>query len=159
MLFGVVLYAVAFAVFVYGNVRASRSIHQQLIESVLGTTLRYLSSYSTSVLEPISHHLGGSTLPRRRASSQDARKIYGQVRIFHVVPEFIYQRLCSRWSNLYVVPCRYRDFHNDDGTALSSARDHTCLYRPRNFSIRNGSLGWPNLHESAVVGETRNVKC
>ena len=36
----VINYTVGLAVFVFGALRASRSIHRKLIESVLGTTLR-----------------------------------------------------------------------------------------------------------------------
>jgi hypothetical protein len=35
------LYLAAFVVFIYGVLRASRQLHRKLVESVLGTTLRY----------------------------------------------------------------------------------------------------------------------
>ncbi|KAJ8520559.1 hypothetical protein ONZ45_g2613 [Pleurotus djamor] len=41
-------YATAFLVYVYGNIRASKSIHKQLINAVLGTTLRWLDITPTS---------------------------------------------------------------------------------------------------------------
>ncbi|KAH9028060.1 hypothetical protein EDB83DRAFT_1910199 [Lactarius deliciosus] len=41
-------YTVGYGVYVYGAVRASRSIHRTLIESVLGTTLRWLDTTPTS---------------------------------------------------------------------------------------------------------------
>ena len=39
----VVIYTIGFGVYVFGALRASRSIHQKLIDSVLGTTLRFVS--------------------------------------------------------------------------------------------------------------------
>ncbi len=36
------VYCTAYAVYIYGSIRASRSIHNQLSDSVLGTTLRWL---------------------------------------------------------------------------------------------------------------------
>ncbi|KAK0458994.1 uncharacterized protein EV420DRAFT_1541764 [Desarmillaria tabescens] len=41
-------YIVAYVVFVFGAVRASRTINQKLIESILGTTLRWLDTTPTS---------------------------------------------------------------------------------------------------------------
>ncbi|KAI9449923.1 hypothetical protein BJY52DRAFT_1192187 [Lactarius psammicola] len=41
-------YSMGYAVYVFGAVRASRSIHRNLIESVLGTTLRWLDTTPTS---------------------------------------------------------------------------------------------------------------
>ena len=40
----VVSFTMGYGVYVFGTLRASRSIHQKLIESVLGTTLRCVSS-------------------------------------------------------------------------------------------------------------------
>ncbi|KAF7369374.1 ATP-binding cassette transporter [Mycena venus] len=48
MLIGVILYAGAFVFYTMGVFRASKSIHKQLIESVLGTTLRWLDITPTS---------------------------------------------------------------------------------------------------------------
>lgn len=36
------VYALCWSLYVYGNIRASRIIHANLIASVLGTTLRYV---------------------------------------------------------------------------------------------------------------------
>ncbi|KAG5648264.1 hypothetical protein DXG03_006223 [Asterophora parasitica] len=44
----VALYCISFVVFIYGAIRASRSIHKQLLESILGTTLRWLDVTPTS---------------------------------------------------------------------------------------------------------------
>ncbi|KAK0203772.1 hypothetical protein DFS33DRAFT_1431870 [Desarmillaria ectypa] len=41
-------YIVAYVVFVFGAIRASRSINQKLIKSILGTTLRWLDTTPTS---------------------------------------------------------------------------------------------------------------
>ncbi|KAI9449921.1 hypothetical protein BJY52DRAFT_1227472 [Lactarius psammicola] len=41
-------YMTAYGVYVFGTLRASRSIHRNLIESVLGTTLRWLDTTPTS---------------------------------------------------------------------------------------------------------------
>jgi len=43
-------YTIGYGVYVFGAVRASRSIHRNLIESVLGTTLRYISNYPSIIL-------------------------------------------------------------------------------------------------------------
>ncbi|KAI9449922.1 hypothetical protein BJY52DRAFT_1215702 [Lactarius psammicola] len=48
LLVGSTCYSVAYGVYVFGAVRASRSIHRILIESVLGTTLRWLDTTPAS---------------------------------------------------------------------------------------------------------------
>ncbi|KAJ7625348.1 hypothetical protein DFH06DRAFT_1273238 [Mycena polygramma] len=48
LLIAMVLYALAFILYTTGVFRASKSIHKQLIESVLGTTLRWLDITPTS---------------------------------------------------------------------------------------------------------------
>ncbi|TFY61104.1 hypothetical protein EVG20_g7183 [Dentipellis fragilis] len=47
-LISVIIYSSAFVVYVFGSLRASRSIHRRLIESILGTTLRWLDTTPTS---------------------------------------------------------------------------------------------------------------
>lgn len=42
LLAAVIVYCISYTVYIYGALRASRSLHKQLLESVLGTTLRYL---------------------------------------------------------------------------------------------------------------------
>ncbi|KAK7461891.1 hypothetical protein VKT23_008323 [Stygiomarasmius scandens] len=44
----VVTYACGYMVYLYGGIRASRTIHKTLVESVLGTTLRWLDTTPTS---------------------------------------------------------------------------------------------------------------
>ncbi|KAF9015463.1 ATP-binding cassette transporter [Cyathus striatus] len=39
-----IIYSVSYTVYMFGAIRASKTIHQQLIESVLGTTLRWLDT-------------------------------------------------------------------------------------------------------------------
>ncbi|KAF7367211.1 ATP-binding cassette transporter [Mycena sanguinolenta] len=48
LLIGMILYSVSFIFYTLGVFRASKSIHKQLIESVLGTTLRWLDTTPTS---------------------------------------------------------------------------------------------------------------
>ncbi|KAK0480768.1 hypothetical protein IW261DRAFT_1474488 [Armillaria novae-zelandiae] len=49
LLLGALLfYMVAYVLFVFGGIRASRTINQKLIESILGTTLRWLDTTPTS---------------------------------------------------------------------------------------------------------------
>ncbi|KAF8213507.1 P-loop containing nucleoside triphosphate hydrolase protein [Mycena galopus ATCC 62051] len=43
-----ILYAISFIFYTFGVFRASKSIHKQLVESVLGTTLRWLDTTPTS---------------------------------------------------------------------------------------------------------------
>lgn len=38
----IVIYSFTCVVYIFGTLRASRSIHRQLMESVLGTTMRYV---------------------------------------------------------------------------------------------------------------------
>lgn len=45
LLVAVIAFTVGTGVYVFGALRASRSIHQKLIESVLGTTLRCITKY------------------------------------------------------------------------------------------------------------------
>jgi len=45
---GSVIYSIAYATFVFGALRASRSIHNKLVDSILGTTLRWLDTVPTS---------------------------------------------------------------------------------------------------------------
>ena len=44
----VIIYSIAYTLFFFGALRASRSIHGQLIDSILGTTLRWLDTVPTS---------------------------------------------------------------------------------------------------------------
>jgi ABC-type multidrug transport system fused ATPase/permease subunit len=44
----VLAYCIWVAIFTYGQIRASRSLHQRLIDAVLGTTLRWLDTTPTS---------------------------------------------------------------------------------------------------------------
>ncbi len=54
------VYAMSWSLYVYGNIRASRFIHKQLIDSVLGTTLRYVcTSVAVHVYADIPWILGG----------------------------------------------------------------------------------------------------
>ncbi|KAF8883972.1 hypothetical protein BD779DRAFT_1787388 [Infundibulicybe gibba] len=48
LLTSVIIYCSAYVVYIFGTIRASRSVHKQLIESVLGTTLRWLDTTPTS---------------------------------------------------------------------------------------------------------------
>ncbi|KAJ3850966.1 hypothetical protein EV368DRAFT_74841 [Lentinula lateritia] len=48
LLFVVVTFAAGFIIYLYGVLRASRSIHKQLMQSVLGSTLRWLDTTPTS---------------------------------------------------------------------------------------------------------------
>ncbi|KAG5728585.1 ATP-binding cassette transporter abc4 [Termitomyces sp. T112] len=48
LLLAVVLYCSSYLMYIYGVIRASRSIHAQLLSSVLGTTLRWLDVTPTS---------------------------------------------------------------------------------------------------------------
>ena len=41
-------YTIGYIIFVYGALRASRTIHRDLVTSVLGTTLRWLDKTPTS---------------------------------------------------------------------------------------------------------------
>ncbi|THH11785.1 hypothetical protein EW145_g436 [Phellinidium pouzarii] len=44
MISGVLMYVLGYLVYVYGSIKASRAIHKRLIESITGTTLRWLDS-------------------------------------------------------------------------------------------------------------------
>ncbi|KZV91547.1 P-loop containing nucleoside triphosphate hydrolase protein [Exidia glandulosa HHB12029] len=48
LLTGSIIYSIAYTTFVFGSLRASRSIHNRLIDSILGTTLRWLDVVPTS---------------------------------------------------------------------------------------------------------------
>jgi len=41
---GMIVYSAGFAVYVFGSIRASRKIHNMLLDAILGTTLRWLDS-------------------------------------------------------------------------------------------------------------------
>jgi hypothetical protein len=49
LLAAVIAYGSGSAIYIFGTVRASRSIHTQLIEAILGTTLRCVASCSYQV--------------------------------------------------------------------------------------------------------------
>lgn len=68
-----VVYVAANIVYLFGSLRASKSVHQLLIESVLGTTLRYVSLSSTKLLPNVL--LDGSIGRRLVVSLSDARRI------------------------------------------------------------------------------------
>lgn len=54
MFISVGMYVINFSLFVYGAIRASRVIHRQLVQAVLGTTLRYpLASRSIALMDTI----------------------------------------------------------------------------------------------------------
>ncbi|KAF5375212.1 hypothetical protein D9758_000001 [Tetrapyrgos nigripes] len=44
----VIIYCCGYMVYLYGGIRASRTLHKRLVESVLGTTLRWLDTTPTS---------------------------------------------------------------------------------------------------------------
>ncbi|EJD51853.1 ATP-binding cassette transporter [Auricularia subglabra TFB-10046 SS5] len=48
LLTGSIVYSIAYVTFVFGSLRASRSIHNRLVEAILGTTLRWLDVVPTS---------------------------------------------------------------------------------------------------------------
>ncbi|KAE9405089.1 P-loop containing nucleoside triphosphate hydrolase protein [Gymnopus androsaceus JB14] len=48
LIFVVVMFSIGFVIYLFGALRASRSIHKQLVQSVLGTTLRWLDTTPTS---------------------------------------------------------------------------------------------------------------
>ncbi|OCH87310.1 P-loop containing nucleoside triphosphate hydrolase protein [Obba rivulosa] len=48
LLFVVTVYGLAYVVFIYGSLRASRKIHRDLVTSILGTTLRWLDKTPVS---------------------------------------------------------------------------------------------------------------
>ncbi|KAI0068112.1 P-loop containing nucleoside triphosphate hydrolase protein [Artomyces pyxidatus] len=48
LLANVLFYTIGYGVFAYGSIRASRSIHKKFIQTVLGTTLRWLDTTPTS---------------------------------------------------------------------------------------------------------------
>ena len=43
LLTAVTIYTVAYVIYILGSIRASRTLHKNLIEAVLGTTLRYVT--------------------------------------------------------------------------------------------------------------------
>ncbi|TRM65976.1 hypothetical protein BD626DRAFT_427540 [Schizophyllum amplum] len=45
---GVLIYCACYVIYTFGSIRASRTIHKQLVDSVLGTTLRWLDTTPTS---------------------------------------------------------------------------------------------------------------
>jgi len=70
LLFAVIVYSSSYFLYYYGSLSASRTVHKKLLESVLGTTLRWLDTTPTSrviarctqdiraVDDPISYGLG-----------------------------------------------------------------------------------------------------
>lgn len=44
LLSGSIIYSIGYATFVFGSLRASRSIHNRLVDSILGTTLRSVTN-------------------------------------------------------------------------------------------------------------------
>ncbi|KAG1747913.1 uncharacterized protein EDB91DRAFT_1245381 [Suillus paluster] len=48
MVAGCIVYAIAYYMYYWGSMRASRTIHKKLVQSVLGTTLRWLDTTPTS---------------------------------------------------------------------------------------------------------------
>ncbi|KAH7906177.1 ABC transporter type 1, transmembrane domain-containing protein, partial [Hygrophoropsis aurantiaca] len=48
LVFGGIVYSTGYILYIYGTLRASRKIHRRLIQSVLGTTLRWLDITPTS---------------------------------------------------------------------------------------------------------------
>lgn len=73
-------YAVAYAIWVIGSIKASERIHQLLVTSVLGTTLRYVVRLALPTSTHFTLHADGLTRPLSPESSQDAPKILHPVR-------------------------------------------------------------------------------
>ncbi|EIN13416.1 P-loop containing nucleoside triphosphate hydrolase protein [Punctularia strigosozonata HHB-11173 SS5] len=48
LVFAIICYVIGFTFYTFGQLRASRTIHRKLIESILGTTLRWLDKTPTS---------------------------------------------------------------------------------------------------------------
>lgn len=44
MVGNVIVYSISFTVYLFGSIRASRLIHDKLVTSILGTTLRWLDT-------------------------------------------------------------------------------------------------------------------
>ncbi|EJD52269.1 P-loop containing nucleoside triphosphate hydrolase protein, partial [Auricularia subglabra TFB-10046 SS5] len=85
------LYSVAFMAFVYGSMRASRLIHNRLIDSILGTTLRWLD------VVPVSRVITRCT--------QDLRSIDGPLGVmFAEVVETSFAILCRMGAIVLMSP-------------------------------------------------------
>jgi hypothetical protein len=69
LLFAVLIYCTSYVIYVFGALRAARSIHNQLIKSVLGTTLRCVISMVSFIY--ILTTEGGLTLHLYLESLQD----------------------------------------------------------------------------------------
>jgi len=76
----VVSYTTGSGVYVFGVLRASRSIHQKLIESVLGTTLRFVSICLATDQCCKLFFVGGWTRPQRPESSLVSHRTSALVR-------------------------------------------------------------------------------
>ena len=76
----VVIYTIGFGVYVFGSLRASRSIHQKLIDSVLGTTLRFVSICLATHQCCKLFFVGGWTRPQHPESSLASRRTFALVR-------------------------------------------------------------------------------
>ncbi|KAL0579441.1 hypothetical protein V5O48_002547 [Marasmius crinis-equi] len=48
----VIVYAIGYLIYILGSIRASRAVHKQLIESILGTTLRYVQVFNVQRSPP-----------------------------------------------------------------------------------------------------------
>jgi len=71
LLFAVLIYCISYVIYIFGTLRAARSIHNQLIKSVLGTTLRCVMPMA-SLYYAYAHTIeGGLTLHLCPESSQD----------------------------------------------------------------------------------------
>jgi hypothetical protein len=77
----VVSYTTGSGIYVFGALRASRSIHQKLIESVLGTTLRYASIISALAnADNFLFFVGGWTRPQHPELSLASHRTSALVR-------------------------------------------------------------------------------
>ena len=158
LLFSVLIYCISYLIYIFGALRAAKSIHNQLIESVLGTTLRcgtpmgslyhlYVYSHRWRWLDitPISRVIARCTRDMRASMFLTIRH-QDRTLTFH-----------SRWTNTHrnVVP--FVDDNNNAGQIRSCCALHTSFLDSRHNSRISRKLVWPDLHRCTTVREAGNV--
>lgn len=105
LLFVVVTFAVGFIIYLYGVLRASRSIHKQLMQSVLGSTLRCVNLMT---LINYCRLMKGIFFPRWLDTTPTSRVITRATQdmrdgAFIPIPSFSSCRLCAHHSLVHSI--------------------------------------------------------
>lgn len=145
-------YNIGYIVFVYGSLRASRTIHSDLVMSVLGTTLRcvdVLVSGIFVVLICLTRWLDQT--PTSRIITRCTQDIQAGERNISLDAHMICSHVYSRWHycGIFGLVGRHDHFHAHQVRLRHRCFSQRTASRPHYFCA--GGLVWPDLHQGTIV--------